>query len=823
MRKIKLISFLIIAYTALSPNFIFARGTIKRLPSGIYGVVDENDKTIIPYNYHYIRKNGNYYIVENNDLKYGVFTEEGKLLIPCKYNSIQFRKGEFFVKSTDNLEGVVDTNGNVIVMAEYENIFRSSRSSSAFPFYNVSTNALSGLVKPGNKVLVPMRYTSTHLLDTAIATISWGLCEGIYDVVNQRELISPNTYLACGRLNNGYYYGRLTGGQVELIDPSGHVIWRRPGCKINAVVVETADNPFLHGIGDYTPLYQIIWSNGQSYVVDTTGQLVDSVLSKKRLFKSVAKCPKIENIVEDTIHHISLTLFNNDSGLWGVKNQKGEVIVPCKYDNINSFIIQRDGFIKCQHNQTMALYDVTGKCIIPEGIYTDYERLYDTRKDNLIYTKYYDKVGLCDMNGKCLIPANTYTDIRTASNSTKYLHTFLGEKRGIVTYEGTEILPPTFEEISILYRPIGATQKNAEYTLFGVKLNNLQGAYFEDGSLVVPPKYTDMFFYYYEPKNRSYFRVNNRDTEGVIDINGNIIVPTGLYSKVIFMNYASMPYYKVKMGDKEGCYDIHGNMLVAPSDYNVCSIHKSTDSSTGYAIRTEINEEGKTPLIQEVELYTNVVLWNSQQEEQRNQYIEEADAFFEADKFAKAAEYYSKAMQIRPADYLYFNRAVSYYNNNQYDKAIVDFNHVLSITFNTNLANRSNELIEEARIQKTAVSERRAAVGSIILGTLLGVTAAVVNSAVPTYQNNNAYSSYRGNSNTTNDSYDNDDDITDTNTKSKSTNLCLKCYGSGKCPQCNGTGCRTDDMFGTGTDCEHDCGICGGDGVCTKCGGKGRL
>lgn len=209
---------------------------------------------------------------------------------------------------------------------------------------------------------------------------------------------------------------------------------------------------------------------------------------------------------------------------------------------------------------------------------------------------------------------------------------------------------------------------------------------------------------------------------------------------------------------------------------------------------------------------------NSQQEELREQYIEKADAFFEANRFAKAAKNYSKAIQIRGTDYLYYNRAVSYYNNNKYNKAIRDFNYVLSITSNTNLANKSSELIEKSRIQKIALAERRAAIAAAIFGTLLGVTAAVLTS-----QNNNNVSSYSGYSNAISDSDNNDDYTTDTNTKEKSDNLCLKCYGSGKCPQCNGTGCRTDNMFGTGTDCEHDCGICGGSGVCTKCGGKGRL
>lgn len=52
--------------------------------------------------------------------------------------------------------------------------------------------------------------------------------------------------------------------------------------------------------------------------------------------------------------------------------------------------------------------------------------------------------------------------------------------------------------------------------------------------------------------------------------------------------------------------------------------------------------------------------------------------------------------------------------------------------------------------------------------------------------------------------------------------LCLSCGGSGKCSQCHGSTFRTDNLYGTGTDYSHKCGICGGSGVCNRCGGAGR-
>ena len=56
----------------------------------------------------------------------------------------------------------------------------------------------------------------------------------------------------------------------------------------------------------------------------------------------------------------------------------------------------------------------------------------------------------------------------------------------------------------------------------------------------------------------------------------------------------------------------------------------------------------------------------------------------------------------------------------------------------------------------------------------------------------------------------------------KSTKLCPICAGSGKCDSCHGSGKRTDNMFGTGTDYTKDCGVCGGTGICPHCHGAGR-
>jgi len=51
--------------------------------------------------------------------------------------------------------------------------------------------------------------------------------------------------------------------------------------------------------------------------------------------------------------------------------------------------------------------------------------------------------------------------------------------------------------------------------------------------------------------------------------------------------------------------------------------------------------------------------------------------------------------------------------------------------------------------------------------------------------------------------------------------VCSSCKGDGKCIGCHGSGYRTDNMFGNGTDYGHKCGVCGGNGTCSVCKGAG--
>ena len=47
--------------------------------------------------------------------------------------------------------------------------------------------------------------------------------------------------------------------------------------------------------------------------------------------------------------------------------------------------------------------------------------------------------------------------------------------------------------------------------------------------------------------------------------------------------------------------------------------------------------------------------------------------------------------------------------------------------------------------------------------------------------------------------------------------FCRQCSNTKTCPTCHGSGKRTDNMFGTGSDSKVKCSICSGSGRCPYC------
>lgn len=204
-----------------------------------------------------------------------------------------------------------------------------------------------------------------------------------------------------------------------------------------------------------------------------------------------------------------------------------------------------------------------------------------------------------------------------------------------------------------------------------------------------------------------------------------------------------------------------------------------------------------------------------------DKFIAIADYAFERGDYDLAYSNYDKANHVAHSANLYFNMGVCLFNQQRYYSAIPQFEMCIDSKPTAEVKNRALELISRSRTALNQEAERQQQVAQNIFGLILGVTNAVIQSqnpgSVPSSSASSSGSSYSSSSSSSSTSTT----TTSTQTQSKG-DLCLKCYGNGKCPQCGGTGYRTDNMFGTGKDPRHDCGVCGGSGKCPSCGGAGR-
>ncbi len=92
-------------------------------------------------------------------------------------------------------------------------------------------------------------------------------------------------------------------------------------------------------------------------------------------------------------------IVQNDSNLWGLMNQKGEIVIPCMYNKIwaektNVWLLEKDG--------RFGLYDINHKIKILNPLYSEFGKEMNT--PNLIRVRKNGYWGWVDNQGKTVIP-----------------------------------------------------------------------------------------------------------------------------------------------------------------------------------------------------------------------------------------------------------------------------------------------------------------------------------------------------------------------------------------------------------------------------------
>lgn len=158
-----------------------------------YGVIDKEDKKIVPVKYDYISCFYNNFAKVRDDDKWAIINKDGEFLTKFEYDSIEFIEdleeidNELIIVSIDKKYGVIDSNKNVIIPTRYDRICK-------FDDYGLiaSLNNKNILFDLLGNTLLPSKYDRIKSISKNLIEVRYNDKSGLFDK-NGRE-ITPPTY-----------------------------------------------------------------------------------------------------------------------------------------------------------------------------------------------------------------------------------------------------------------------------------------------------------------------------------------------------------------------------------------------------------------------------------------------------------------------------------------------------------------------------------------------------------------------------------------------------------------------------------------------------
>ena len=305
-------------------------------------------------------------------------------------------------------------------------------------------------------------------------------------------------------------------------------------------------------------------------------------------------------------------ICQNAKELYGVVNKQGNTIIPFEYNNIQVEIFGGNNLLLCKKDNIYKVYSNEGVILYEYAF--DYVSNKEYNDKILVCFKTGGKFGLSDIEGNTILPAEyqaiTFHDnlIILVKDNKKALidptkdinstiwyneivyrplsNTFivsLNDKKSLLNSIGNTIIPFKYKTIEECW--------DGHYTVS--KDNILYGVINQTQKTIIPFEYNSISIFF----NSDRLRVSKYGQEGIIDTNGNVIIPT-MYKRIIISedgyivnidhkygfvdnnNYIKIPciyddlnrmegasYFKAKNNDKYGLIDINGNNIL-PFEYD---------------------------------------------------------------------------------------------------------------------------------------------------------------------------------------------------------------------------------------------------------------
>lgn len=710
--------------------------------------------------------------------KRGIKTNDGKTIIPSVFTEIYYNEtmDKYICENTDNNTfGAYYTNGEVYIKPDLYSRIDLFLDSKGNPIpkspIRVKKRIVGtyGLITPEGKwALEPTCYEiNCHILSNKQISIIYKNKEGFYGILDQKyeQLVTPNFYNQIIRITDptgkgdDYYSCLKYGLYCDIYSLNGKRIIR----------LKAAKHPSIGYDSNKKICFNFAYGN-QTEIIGIDGNIISKVNNHSYNEK------KNITINDKTIDCV-ITMLNDKYGLF----HNDTIIVPTIYDNI--IIDDNMPFIVTYLGDSLSIWNYEGKKIISED--EKYiNALYYSKRNKYLYLRDAEgKISVHDLTGNLCFHSSFETAIPMdlVYSDKDYFIVSNGDRCGICDITGKMIIQPILDDAT------ATTFKNYNYVLFNCKYSGKWGVFSQDGNMIVPVKYTK--------------------------IGGSLLSEaSNLYTVQVYN------------GDKIGLYSWDGELIIDADTFDKIEIKKDKTDNKYYAYAHDGDRLCK------IDLDGNIIS-DSQQQDEIIKLIEEGDLLFKNRDYKGAISLYEKANSLHPSAALFYDIGASQYNMKKWKQAINSLDQCLSCKPTLEIRLAAEEMIENANAIIKQKKNARQQIALNIIGAAIytiGVYSSIQTVNASNQQLKTTYSGSIDNygthySHSHYTDYDDDyDDYSETINYQSTSRLCTNCGGSGKCPSCHGKGIRTDNMFGTGSDPRHDCGVCGGDGKCNLCNGSGR-
>jgi hypothetical protein len=491
-----------------------------------YGLIDINNKIILPIKYKYIKPLGTLrYAVENDDEKIALYNEDGSKVTEFVIDSVSTFYKNYAIVYQDHLQGLIDREG----VTKLEVKYRSIKISEDGKVFAQVPNEWS-FVSEKNETLKQVFTDEINPLNEKLFYFKKGNRRGILDA-DLNEVIAP-LYESITQIDQGRYLVRANGKAGVIDDRNKTVI---PFLLDSLIYSYNSYCAFTHGRG--WQLLDINAKNLSSRFYQLLRPLADgNFLVKDKNFYGIIS-NKGQEIVHCVFDSISTSVANLISvkfrGKYGVINLKEDWLVAPQ-DFPLQVINEKIYLQKQRDNQFIKTFSGEVKYFTPYKLRFDTENFTETLPNGIEKTIGYDGViihrvtppdnteevfheseglrgmkkddryGFVDSNGKLKI-ANRYDSIGEFHEGLAAVK--LIGKWGFVNTSDRVTINPNYDQPANFENGFAIVSRNKKF-----------GVIDKSGVTVLP------FRYDYVQRQTDSFLITISGLKGIADLKGNVAI-----------------------------------------------------------------------------------------------------------------------------------------------------------------------------------------------------------------------------------------------------------------------------------------------------------